>query len=117
MKRDMNLVRNILLHVEQSDNTVLITGHEFVDINKATVCAHVKLIAAKGLIAGDWHSSGYKCTGLTWEGYELLDNIRDDSRWAVILKGIAKSKTFSMGVLQSVAASVASTAAIKALFP
>ena len=98
MKRDMDLVRKILLDVEESDewrhSAVAIEG-----LDDEMVSYHVKLLHQAGLIeAVDKTSLGTLCwhpTTLTWDGHEFLDAARDESRW-----GTAKNTLLSkVGVL------------------
>ncbi len=98
MKRDMDLVRKILLDVEESDEW----RHSAVTIERLDdemVSYHVKLLHQAGLIeAVDKTSLGTLCwhpTTLTWDGHEFLDAARDESRW-----GTAKNTLLSkVGVL------------------
>ena len=98
VKRDMDLVRKILLDVEESDewrhSAVTIEG-----LDDEMVSYHVKLLHQAGLIeAVDKTSLGTLCwhpTTLTWDGHEFLDAARDESRW-----GTAKNTLLSkVGVL------------------
>ncbi len=98
MKRGMDLVRKILLDVEESDegrhSAVTIEG-----LNDEMVSYHVKLVHQAGIIeAVDKTSLGRLCwhpTTLTWDGHEFLDAAMDESRW-----GTAKNTLLSkVGVL------------------
>lgn len=80
MKRNMNLVRNILLNVEQAGPLANIKFNDFGDIDEQTIRAHVELMIDKGLIKGERDRTHYFRLSITWEGYELLDNIRALSR-------------------------------------
>lgn len=100
MKRDLELIRKILLHVEEFDNLQFdLPGYD-----QATIASHVRLlIQAKFLIAIAHTEMGGAIhlqdgiTQLTWEGYEFLDAARNDERWKNAMK-IAKEKAGSISV-------------------
>lgn len=84
MKRDMDLIREILLKIEEHDvnsssyDSIEIEGH-----SSQEICEHVRLLEGAGLIAG----AHYDIAGnvwvqrITWSGYDYLDNVRDNSIW------------------------------------
>ena len=85
MKRDMDLIRRILLHVEEHDNLEI----EVEDFDKNTISYHVRLLIEAGLMHGVAMTAldgtiilqdcGHTC--LTWEGHEFLDAARQDTLW------------------------------------
>ncbi len=99
MKRDMDLIRKLLLQLEG----------EQVDLNEyesSQIEFHKALIWEKGLAEGPKpiysYQRGTKTVGrailekLTWEGYDFLDGIREESRWMKVkdhLKGAGKIVT------------------------
>ena len=70
VKRNMDLVRDILLAVERGE-----TYFKGGDENE--VAAHIKMLEGGGLIYG----YGRNLWGMTWDGYNLLDAMRDESLW------------------------------------
>jgi hypothetical protein len=86
MKRDMQLVREILLAVEQDTEPVgwikdlSIPGRE-----PAEISHHVKLLHQAGLLEAKDLSTlttfEWAPQQLTWSGHELLDAIRHDTVW------------------------------------
>lgn len=88
MKRDMDLVRDILRAIESSEgtefdaNTLELSGHTSDVINY-----HLGLLVDAGMAEGtsdqiigrppDWY-----VTRLTWEGHEFLEAARNDTIWA-----------------------------------
>ena len=90
MKRDIDLIRKILEEVEifphygreisiSSDNSVPLNiegyDHEIIDY-------HVKLLCEARLLErfpGNYYP--YSIMGLTWEGHEFLDLMKQDSVW------------------------------------
>lgn len=87
MKRDMDLIRRILIEVEKADNRVSIESLECDKYSLPTIGYHVELMSAHGLIDAkvtrDWGGNivdGY-IKALTWTGCDFLDAIRDDGVW------------------------------------
>lgn len=87
MKRDMDLVREILLEIEKQYISTAIYNLKIEGYNMETVAYHCKILHEAGLI----FDYGAKYTGdgiyyfavgaLTWEGHDYLDKIRDNSIW------------------------------------
>ena len=112
MKRDMDLVRNILLAVEASTSpnlsqlfAILGTGKQsFTD----PVCYHLKMLIeqanllkamdAKSMGGPDWFD-----IELTWPGHEFLDTIRDNEIWSLTKSGMEKAGGFSLELIASLA--------------
>lgn len=104
MKRDPELIRKILLHIEAHDNLQF----DFAGYDDQTIGYHVRLISQAGLahanaptaMSGEiiLQDSGH--TALTWEGHEFLDAARDEARWKKA-KSIVKEQAgaVSIGVL------------------
>ena len=113
MKRDMDLVRSIMLRVADSDEPISI--HELVDVehDKQLVGYHVSIMKEAGLVRGSIMSADddpyYSCliSSLTWEGNDFLDAIRNETVWGKTKSAISKtvgSATFEM--VKSVAAKI-----------
>ena len=84
MRRDMDLARRIMLELEESDEW-LPGAMTYDDIANELVSYHVKLLCEAGLInAIDTSTNTLRWEAMTliWQGHELLDAARDDSRWA-----------------------------------
>lgn len=64
MKRDMDLIRAILLRVEEEYGGISITN-----------------LSIEGINYADNGIYSFSVGGLTWDGAEYLDKIRDDSLW------------------------------------
>lgn len=90
MRRDMDLIRAVMLQVEavEDDRLGLDSFHLSIDDRPASEIAyHVRLLVQAGLLEGQnitavgdetWHFGALR---LTWEGCEFLDAARDDTRW------------------------------------
>jgi len=109
MKRDMDLIRKILLKVEDDcdDNTSLeIDGYSKKDVNY-----HIYLLNEAGLIEAlickpahcfgdedfrinkykpDFEEMGCIIYNLTWNGHEFLDACRDEGIWAQTKEKISR---------------------------
>jgi hypothetical protein len=82
MKRDMDLIRTILLEVEQSSSTegcqIEIPGHPKAELYYNAQLAHeAGLIDARFLPGSD----AFHVLRLTYAGHEFLDSARNDTLW------------------------------------
>jgi len=86
MKRDMDLVREILLAIESfpfdgDAHEILIQGRSQIEISY-----HLKILCEAGLVdaldASSMDGPLFIPRSLTWSGHEFLDASRDPSRWA-----------------------------------
>ena len=84
MKRDMDLVRYILLKVESADRPIWVSELVCDMWPKNVVTYHLEMMDAHGLIDGHaFKAAGdvtvkYRVDVITWDGYDFLDSIRDD---------------------------------------
>lgn len=82
MKRDMDLLRSILLKVEESDSPhgcqVRIPGYSYEQLY-----AHAKLAEDAHLIEAKFSLDlrNFHVLRLTFAGHEFLDEVRNDTRW------------------------------------
>ena len=85
MKRDMDLVRKILMklenaHYNMSDIDLKIEGY-----NREEVSYHIMLLSEAGLIEArnnsSYSKSEWRPIRLTWEGHEFVEASRDEDRW------------------------------------
>jgi hypothetical protein len=104
MKRDMDLCRKILQHVEGLSvgvRTIDVDDLEYAvpDIDQDTVNYHVRLLMGAGFIESTGTSvrGALLVKGLTWGGYEFLEKSRDEGLWGKAKK-IAKEKTGGLAV-------------------
>ena len=109
MKRDLDLVRTILLAIENNENTV---GASFVTVkipnrSQKEISYHVELLCEAGLIEAkdlsrgsrhyEWHPER-----LTWQGHEFLDSARDENSWKQAKNKLEEVRNFSFEVLKTV---------------
>lgn len=89
MKRDLDLVREVLLQVE-----ALPAGppaqYRTSEIDDPVLLAHFELVIAAGLVNGKIaRSQGTRgdvisISGLTWEGHEWIEMVRSQAVWSEI---------------------------------
>jgi hypothetical protein len=84
MKRDMSLVRKILLAIEKD-------GIEAIQVDKRGLDHHLALMIDGGLLFGKYRESGettgeWSIYGISWKGYDFLELIRDPARWDRVKK-------------------------------
>ncbi|MDJ0850322.1 MAG: DUF2513 domain-containing protein [Myxococcota bacterium] len=93
MKRDMDLVREILLKLESlRDPEEVFGGENFAERDFAELYGHLEIMKDAGLIDFENISASGQCIGrLTWAGHEFLDQARDPERWQ-------KAKSIMRGV-------------------
>ncbi|MEL7199301.1 MAG: DUF2513 domain-containing protein [Pseudomonadota bacterium] len=113
MRRDFDLIRQILLEVEGSptphfDGIVRIEGYE-----NQVVQHHVSLLVDAGFIpAIELHDQsspeGYwlQDPQLTCDGHEFLNSIKDPTTWEKTKSGLKQVGNWSLPVITKVAASV-----------
>jgi uncharacterized protein DUF2513 len=108
VKRDMDLVRAILLAVEarptnSTEVSVSVPGRDDREVGE-----HLQLMEDAGLVEGVYISSGSAgCNRLTWHGYEFLESARNETVWKKA-KDITVKKTGGLAM-------TAITEALKAL--
>lgn len=85
MKRDMELIRKVLLAVQDGSSNVSIEGYSDDDLKY-----HRALAIEKGLVKGSTLRDGTRSTEvpaavtvtqLTWEGHDFIDAISSESNW------------------------------------
>jgi len=85
MKRDMDLVRLILLKIEEQPYTGAWVELDINDYLPEEITYHVLLLVEANLIEADDVSSmssiDWKPKRLTWQGHEFIEAARDDNRW------------------------------------
>lgn len=99
MKRDMDLVRKILLHIEANQDGKI--NLDIPDYSRDEIYLHVELMKEKGLVEAIIQPSPdgrerriLACVvkRLTWEGHDFLDAARNDTLWEKAKK-LCKEKT------------------------
>ena len=107
MKRDMDLVRAILIDVEQCSDWAGGDLPEFDKWSQAEVGYHVKIMIEVGLLDGCEQTGdgdvGYNFGGieLTWTGHEFLAMARDNTAWKKAKAKMGKASVFGFSILQA----------------
>ncbi|SCY27705.1 DUF2513 domain-containing protein [Nitrosospira sp. Nsp13] len=109
MKRDFDLIREILLHVEASPANVRPYRVQFPESDQDTIDEHVELLIESGLLEGNpRHRAGaplyvdmeVMVARLTWDGHDFLSSIQDDTIWRKAKATILMpSASFTFGLL------------------
>jgi len=87
VKRDMDLVRDILLRIEENDfeGPDWRINSQFEGYSESEVMYHIGLLYKAGYIeAADGSAASgefYEPTGMTWEGHDFLDAARNQTVW------------------------------------
>ena len=96
MKRDIDLVRSILIYVENAADEVDADEMATERWPIETVAYHVRLMAHLGLVdvsrdARDMNGNTIELTvaGITWDGQDYLDSIREPKVWGRVKKALA----------------------------
>jgi Hypothetical protein (DUF2513) len=107
-KRDMDLVRTILLHVEAEEHGWYIPESVVDSISKDSSDAesinyHLRLLGEAGYLD---RSGGYAIGGLTWAGHDFVDSVRDPDVWAKTKKRAQSVGAWTFDILKEVAKSI-----------
>lgn len=96
MKRDMDMVRSILKKVEQAPGNL--GEADFLgECDPPVVYYHLELMIAHGLLDGsvrrDWSGDVIEVdiSGLTWDGQDFLEAMRNDRVWVRAKKAVAEA--------------------------
>ena len=118
MKRDMDLVRLILLEIEERYRSTAIYNLTIDGYDTETVAYHCKILDEAGLISdykakyADNEIYVFGVGPLTWDGNDFLEKIRDDSRWKKVKDTISqKGLPLAIDTIKSIANAIISAAA------
>ncbi|MBO1064740.1 DUF2513 domain-containing protein [Anabaena sp. 54] len=91
MKRDWNLVRQILLQTESSPPGVYIQSFTCEGFDRATIIEHIEIMIESKLLDGVvYKTSMVGCASfvvykITWEGHNFLEDARNDTIWKKVM--------------------------------
>lgn len=103
MKRDMDLIRQILFKVEDAPDFNFPVLLKITEYSEEEITYHVKLLAQAGYI--DARSIGqdqWRPLALTWQGCEFLDAARNDEHWGKAKEVLAKAGGQTFEILKMV---------------
>lgn len=114
MRRDMDLIRLIMLKLEsweKSPSAIFVVQDIEADFaiegySRDEIVYHYKLIADKGWIdtAGAMnHYRNFTFRSLTSDGHDFVDSVRDEKIWALTRDGAKKAGAFSIDLLGQLA--------------
>jgi hypothetical protein len=107
MKRDMDLVRSILLAVEKQTSGCALESPEINGYSKEQIVYHIYIMVQGGLLEAQPTQTqasvipmDFDFINLTWAGHEFIDNARNEGVWkkAKTIVG-EKLETISVGVM------------------
>ena len=110
MKRDPEIIRNILLALEANEeDPYTLKRIEIEGVPAWLVSYQIELLHGGGFLHADDATSDehdWIPTRLTWQGHELLDAIRDDTIWRRTKEKLEKVGGWTVPILQDVATSI-----------
>lgn len=116
MKRDMDLVREILLKAEQHNDAIVPTF--YTSANKLVTQGHLQMLVDAGYLAHvkSIAGGGYGWR-LTWAGHEFIDEVRDEEIWRKTKEGAEKVGSWSIKLLGEIASGFVRAKAIEMGLP
>jgi hypothetical protein len=109
MKRDMDLVRKLLLKIEEKTDSDLIYEVELEDYDKDLIEYHLELLQDARLIKAyfqnmsDGRRTFNSVERITWKGHEFLDAARDESVWIKAKQKFKeKGESFSLDLMKEI---------------
>ena len=111
MKRDMDVVRDILLGIEQNDDLNGTAWYQFNDPQELGVvdCTYeefaytMKLLADAHFLQAQADMRMPLVAGLTWQGHEFLDTVRDPEIWRQTKERAGAVASVGLGFLWEIA--------------
>lgn len=113
MKRDMDLIREILLAIEAQPPGLMRQIPAPAEYERETILGHLRLIKDAGLLDGkvEFHRDTVLVAiyGLSNSGHDLLDSIRDEGVWRQTKEATEKvGGSVAIDVLKAIAGQVVS---------
>lgn len=115
MKRDLDLIRDILLYIEEAEQYPICSDDiEIPEATEEMISFHMQLLSDAGFIdyfdmtaCGNGNLVTYQINRLTMSGCDYLDGIRDDGIWKSVKAqlGIAACSA-TLEVVKSVATAI-----------
>lgn len=117
MKRDMDLIRQLLLRIEELRVGVPNSGEEMLSLSasRPPLCLrdedpeathyNMKLLADAGYLdlARTQFAGSFNLRGLTWAGHDFLDSVRDAEVWRKTKDGALTAGGFTFDLLKDLA--------------
>lgn len=117
MKRDMDLIRTMLLAIEMDDRYDAASLHALEgpsdfgvhDKSFEEVAYHLQMIVDRGLIYGKRSNIAPIYGGLTMAGHDFLDSVRDPEIWRQTKDAAGKAGGFTLDLLVDLAKGLVKT--------
>lgn len=116
MKRDWDIVREILLHLEETSADDCLRLSSFPPERAQEISYHVELLVEAGLIHGQMAKTlgpgpyDFFVERLTWDGHEFLDSIRSETVWQKTKSSFtSKGLSMTFELVKTVAVDLASS--------
>ena len=108
MKRDMDLVRDILLYSEelnQGGNVIRMNYAHFPKYTPDQIYGHTRMLREQGLLRDCTQtiSGPPSLVGLTWSGHDFLDAVRDETVWEKTKNAATEGGGFTIDILKQLA--------------
>ena len=107
MRRDLNLIRDILLAIEAAPGGELLRMTALPTRPTAAVHFHVHLLLEAGLITTSFPNrrpdQPWIILRLTWRGYDWLDAVRDPLIWRTARRAAQRLGTWSLDTIGALA--------------
>ena len=102
MTRDFDLIRKILLYVEENHRGIYDRLNPLEGYSEEEFLYHCELLTDNGFIEGKVHrvmdgSGTFMCKDLTWDGQDYLAKIKNDTVWNKVKKS-AKDKGIELTI-------------------
>ena len=95
MKRDMDLIRKVMLAAEKTEDPGELIDPKFEGRTEQEISYHIALLDDAGLLHGQDRSAigvfRWSAGTLTWAGHEFVESVRDEDVWKEALAVAAKS--------------------------
>jgi len=113
MKRDMDVIRSLLLWMEEQDSDVFLLPALPAMPDHESTMAHAQM-----LISGGFIDVSHRYTlRISWAGHEFLDKVRDPDIWRKTKEGAERVGSWSVKLLADLAAGFIRAKAIEVGLP
>jgi Hypothetical protein (DUF2513) len=112
MKRDMDLVRQVLIKMEEHEHGNIVGNFEIDGYSEEQIGYHCYLLDQAGLIhaidmsSDDDESPCAMPRCLTWSGHEFIENAKNENNWLQAKAAVGKIGDASFSVWVSVLTSI-----------
>jgi hypothetical protein len=112
MKREMDLIRDLMLHIEGDpvfDGLHWVTPGTPEEIglppgrSMDEIAYHLGLLLEAGFVKGQAGMQMPMISQLTWKGHEFLDDIRDQDVWSKTKDRLGGRPSASIGIISEIA--------------